>query len=113
MKSSVFFVVLLTFWSTPASADMIVVNGRYAWHDSSLELHAYQNSGCRVIFDFRHENRSDGLFACEGEWNWDSIEKTTSYFVNRVNVDKNVNYFNVMEQYPNQCIKLDDVVGAC
>ena len=93
--------------ATAAQADLVVVNSPSVVKADELSLEVYKNDGCLISLDFRRSNRSDSFFQCEGEWNWDEIRKTTRYYRDRVNIDREVNYFDVVEQLPNSCKKVD------
>jgi len=100
-------------FSEYAAADMVVVNKRLVYDSSLLELHVYQNDGCRVTFDFRYKNRSSRMFLCEGEWNWDEVENVTTYFRDKLNIDKKVSFPEVMSKSTYQCVTADTGAGNC
>ncbi|WP_346892556.1 hypothetical protein [uncultured Roseibium sp.] len=101
------------FFSEYAVAEMVVVNKRYVYDSSLLELHVYQNDGCRVTFDFRYKNRSSRMFLCEGEWNWDEVENVTTYFRDKLNIDKKVSFPEVMSKSTYQCVTAETGAGNC
>ena len=87
-------------------ADMVVVNSRYVWPDSTLEMKVHQNDGCRIIVNFLYDSTTDGKYACEGEWDWNSIEAMTTYYRDKINIDKNVSYSDVINRSSYECEKL-------
>ncbi|WP_417769581.1 hypothetical protein [Stappia sp.] len=97
---------MLAATCAPANADHVVLNGRLVVNQDDLMLNVYRNNGCPVAIEFRRSNLVDDYYQCEGEWDWDTVRKLTRYYRDRVNKAGEVDYFDVVNQYPNTCKKL-------
>lgn len=110
--AGLFGLAVLAAVCVPASADHVVLNGRLVVDQNELMLNVYRNDGCPVAIEFRRSNIVDGYYQCEGEWDWDNVRKLTRYYRDRLNNAREVDYFDVVSQFPNACKKLKYTPGT-
>ncbi|OCW58670.1 hypothetical protein [Hoeflea olei] len=94
-------------WVAPVHADMVVVNGRSVVNQDRLSLEVYKNDGCPISMQFLRDNSVDRFFTCEGDWDWDDVKALTRYYRDRVNIEREVDYFDVANSFPNACKAVD------